>query len=127
MKPRMLLIASLTAVLSAGAFAQSGGGLPPVTDKTPIYGSQIMTQQERLEYRSQMRAAKTLEEREQIRARHHEQMVERAKERGITLPAEPPARGGGMGPGTGMGPGGGMAPGGGMGPRGGMGPGGPNR
>ena len=92
MKPRMLLIASFTAVLSAGAFAQSGGGLPPITDKTPIYGSQIMTQQERLEYRSQMGAAKTLEEREQVRTRHHEQMVERAKERGITLPAEPPAR-----------------------------------
>lgn len=80
-----------------------------------IYGSQLMTRQERAEYRSKMRAAKTAEEREQIRKEHHERMKERAKERGVTLPDEPPARGGGMGPGGGgMGPGGGgMGPGGG--------------
>ena len=83
----------------------------------PIYGSQLMTQQERNEYRARMRAAKTVQEREQIRKEHHEQMKVRAKERGVTLPDEPPARGrgGAMGPGSGMGPG----PGGGMGPGGG--------
>jgi hypothetical protein len=84
---------------------------------TPIYGSQLMTQQERSEYRSRMRAAKTQEEREQVRKEHHEQMKARAKEKGVSLPDEPPARGmgGGMGPGGGgMGPGGGgMGPGGG--------------
>lgn len=80
-----------------------------------IYGYQLMTQQERNEYRNRMRAAKTLEERERIRNEHHEQMKVRAKERGVILPDEPPARGGGMGPGGGgMGPGGGgMGPGGG--------------
>ncbi|MDE1982222.1 MAG: hypothetical protein KGJ83_00370 [Betaproteobacteria bacterium] len=88
-----------------------------------IYGSQIMTPQERSAYRSKMRAAKSVEEREQFRREHHEQMKERAKARGITLPDEPPARGGGFGPGAGMGPGGGMGPGPGMGPGGGMGPG----
>ncbi len=79
-----------------------------------IYGSQLMTQQERNEYRTRMRAAKTAEEREQIRKEHHEQMKTRAKEKGVTLPDEPPARGmgGGMGPG-----GGGMGPGMGGGPR----------
>ncbi len=79
-----------------------------------IYGSQLMTQQERNEYRTRMRAAKTAEEREQIRKEHHEQMKARAKEKGVTLPDEPPARGmgGGMGPG-----GGGMGPGMGGGPR----------
>ena len=41
------------------------------------------------------------------RKEHHEQMQERAKARGVTLPAEPPASGGGMGPGGGMGSGGG--------------------
>ena len=90
-------------------------------DQQQIYGSQLMTQQERNAYRARMRSANTLEEREKIRAEHHEQMKLRAKERGITLPDEPPARGGGMGPGGGMmGPGGGgMGPGGGMGgPRG---------
>lgn len=72
-----------------------------------VYGSQLMTQQERTEYRAKMRAAKTAEEREQIRKEHHEAMKERAKVHGVTLPDEPPARGGGMGPGDGMAPGGG--------------------
>lgn len=83
-------------------------------DKDQIYGSQLMTQQERNEYRARMRAAKTAEEREQIRKEHHERMKVRAKEKGVTLPDEPPARGmgGGMGPG-----GGGMGPGMGGGPR----------
>jgi hypothetical protein len=95
----------------------------------PIYGSHLMTEQERAEHRAQMRAAKTAEERERIRKEHHERMEIRAKERGVTIPDEPPPRGGGKGPGrmgppsSGMGPGGaGMGPGGGMG--GGMGPGG---
>jgi len=76
-------------------------------DKTQdqIYGSQLMTQEERNAYRNQMRNAKTAQEREQIRKEHHEQMKVRAKEKGVTLPDEPPARGmgGGMGPGGGMG------------------------
>jgi len=77
-----------------------------------IYGSQLMTQQERNQYRARMQAAKTEQDRERIRKEHHEQMQVRAKERGVTLPAEPPPRG--MGPGYGGGPGG-MGPGGGMG------------
>jgi hypothetical protein len=92
-----------------------------IQDKTQdrIYGSQLMTAKERNEFRSRMRSAKTAQEREQIRAEHHERMKVRAKERGVTIPDEPPARGGGMGPGSGMGPGGGMGPGSGMGPGGG--------
>lgn len=85
-----------------------------------IYGSQLMTPQERASYRKRMQSAKTAQEREQIRAEHHGQMQARAKERGVTLPDEPPARGGGMGPGMGgpgMGSGGGMGPGGGGGRR----------
>jgi Flp pilus assembly protein TadD len=81
-----------------------------------IYGSQLMTEQERADYRTKMRAAKTAKEREQIRKAHHELMQARAKERGVTLPDEPPARGGGMGPG---GMGGGVKSGGGMGSGGG--------
>lgn len=85
-----------------------------------IYGRQMMTREEINEYRAKMRAAKTAEEREKLRKEHHEKMKARAKERGVTLPDEPPPRrgpgmgpgGGGMGPGKGMGPGGG-----GMGPR----------
>lgn len=84
-----------------------------------IYGSQLMTPQERDTHRNKMRAAKTEQERERIRAEQHEQMKVRAKERGVTLPDAPPA---GRGPGMGPGPGGGMGPGG-----GGMGPGGGGR
>lgn len=73
----------------------------------PIYGSQLMTNQERMEHRTKMKAAKTTEEREQARLEHHEQMQFRAKERGMALPATPPAQGvgmrQGMGPGSGMG------------------------
>lgn len=89
---------------------------PPAKEKVQthkqeqIYGSQLMTKQERADYRAKMRAAKTAAEREQIRKAHHALMTARAKEQGVTLPDEPPARGGGMGPG---GMGGGMGPGGG--------------
>jgi predicted lipoprotein len=74
-----------------------------------IYGSELMTQQERAEYQNRMRAAKTEQEREAIRLEHHQKMQERAKAQGKTLPDTPPAnRGPGMGPGGGgmMGPGG---------------------
>jgi hypothetical protein len=80
-----------------------------------IYGSQLMTEQERNEYRARMRSAQTEQERERLRREHHEQMKVRAQQRGVTLPDEPPPRGGpgygagvaGKGPG-GMGPGAGM-------------------
>jgi len=67
-----------------------------------------MTQKERAEYRSRIRAAKTNKEREQIRKEHHERMKERAKERGIDIPDELPARNRMMGPGGSMSPGGPM-------------------
>jgi hypothetical protein len=67
-----------------------------------IYGSQLMTQQERDEYRAKMRAAKSQEERDRLRTEHHVAMQARAKERGVTLPDQPPGkRGGGGGPGPG--------------------------
>ena len=73
-------------------------------DQDRIYGSQLMTEQERTRYRAQVSAAKTGQEREQIRNEYHERMKVRAKERGVNLPDEPPARGNGMGSGGGMGP-----------------------
>lgn len=103
MMKRTLMFSAVVAALSlTGGFA--AGASQPET----IYGSQIMTRQERIEYRTRMRAAKTAEERQQIRTEHHERMKMRAQERGMTLPDQPPAMGGGMGPGGGgMGPGGG--------------------
>lgn len=84
-------------------------------DQERIYGSQLMTPAERDEYRARLRAATTAEERDRIRAEHHEQMKSRAKERGVSLPDEPrdwdgSGAGHGMGPGMhpdGMGSGGG--------------------
>jgi|AntAceMinimDraft_9_1070365.scaffolds.fasta_scaffold03946_4 hypothetical protein len=81
-----------------------------------VYGSQLMTPQERAEYHANMRAAKTEEKCKQIRNEHHERMKERAKKLNVVLPDKPPnhGMGRGMGSGAGMGPrGGGMGPGGG--------------
>lgn len=67
-----------------------------------VYGSQLMTEQERLEYRNRLQNAATEEERLQIRTEHHQQMQERASEQGVTLPDMPPqAKGKALGKGMG--------------------------
>lgn len=87
-----------------------------------IYGSQLMTYGERMNYRQRMRDAATPEEREAIRREHHSLMQERAKTRGVVLPEEMPPAGerGGVrrqeAPGRGLGTDG--APGRGLGPDG---------
>ena len=94
----------------SGGFAFAGDTArmqKQVQAEEQIYGSQLMTEQERIEHRSRVRAAKTVEEREQIRRDHHELMKARAKQRGVMLPDESPAKGEGM-----MKPGGGKGPGG---------------
>lgn len=74
-----------------------------VQEREHLYGSQIMTEQERNEYRARIGAAKTQEQREQIRMQHHERMRERAQEQGLSLPDAPPLKGGGMMQGEGVG------------------------
>ena len=68
----------------------------------------MMTEQEQNEYRARMQAAKTNEEREQIRMEHHEMMKKRAEKQGLSMPDSPPSGRGGMGGGMGPGMGGGM-------------------
>jgi len=51
-----------------------------------------MTEKERNEYRERMRSAKTQQEREKIRSEHHDRMLVRAKERGVTIPDQPPQK-----------------------------------
>lgn len=129
--PSLLVASGLAFGLpSIAVLAQTTPQAQQPTDAAdePIFGSQMMTDQERLEYRAQMRGATTNEERARIRDQHHEEMVARARERGIALPDEVPTGRGssGTGPGGMMGPGGGpggMGPGG-QGPGGMMGPGG---
>ncbi len=101
-----LLMAAL--VLPAGAAMAADQDQDRLQTRDQIYGSQLMTPQERSAYRDRLRSAKTMQERQRIRNEHHQRMQERARERGMTLPAEPPARPGGMGPGS---QGGGMGPG----------------
>jgi hypothetical protein len=63
------------------------GGPRAGGDYTP--GWSMMSPQEREEHRAQMRAAKTHEECAALRDKHHEQMMARAKERGVAMPAQP--------------------------------------
>lgn len=125
MMKRILMVSALTAALSLFAGHSLAGDR-----QEQIYGSQMMTPEERAEFTARMRAAETDEEREQIRKEHHEHMKERAERLGVKLPDKPPAGGRGMGPGGGAGSrdggtGRGMGPGGGTGSRdGGIGPGG---
>jgi hypothetical protein len=54
-------------------------------DRDRIFGEQLMTEQERNEFRNRIRLAKSDGERAQIRNEHRKQMLERAKQRGVTL------------------------------------------
>ena len=113
MKRESLYLSALLSAVSLTSSYALAANPEPAKEKTQVqtqeqvYGSQLMTPEEQTAYRAKMRATKTTEEREQLRKEHHEQMKQRAKERGVTLPDEPPARGSGMGQGGGgMGPGG---------------------
>lgn len=119
--PACIATLVLGATLSAIAAPQTDTP-PPVLPPSngPIYGSQLMTPEERTEQRSRMLNATSDQEREHLRAEHHEQMKQRGQAQGITLPDQPPpaprqaqrgARGGGkVGPGAGMGQGRGGPP-----------------
>jgi hypothetical protein len=98
---------SILIVGAAIAIALSANAALAQDRDRDIYGSQLMTQQERNEYRQRMQQAQTAQERERVRAEHHQRMLARAKERGVTLPDQPRAQ-----PGRPMAPGGGAGPGG---------------
>ena len=80
-----VLIRSLfvTACISLAASAMAN-------EIEPVYGSQLMTQEERLAHQAQMRNASSAEERERIRQQHHEKMRLRAKEKGVPFSDQPP-------------------------------------
>jgi hypothetical protein len=56
-------------------------------DATPGWAQ--MTRQERDEHRARLQAAKTYEECRRIVDEQHQRMAERAKERGLAVPAQP--------------------------------------
>jgi hypothetical protein len=78
-------------------------------DGQPIAGYNLMTEQERQQFRDRMRSMNSMEERQAFRQQHHEQMMERARARGVELEKLPPtAAGQPKGNGKGKGMGGGM-------------------
>lgn len=109
MKRPLIYSAAIAALFSSMASVGIAADQDRVQRNSPsqdrIYGSQLMNQQERDDYRSQMDAAKTGQERDQVRQAHYEQMKERAKQQGVSLPDQSPASGlaPGSRPGGGMG------------------------
>ncbi len=82
-----LLVSFLS--LAAGALAQPAS--PPVEKRELIYCADRMTHEEREAYRAKMRAARTLEERQAIRAAHRAEMQARAAgQPGVSC--DPPGR-----------------------------------
>ena len=64
-----------------------------------IYGYQLMSQKERIDYMNRIHRAKTFEERDRLRMEHHRIMQDRARKRHLTLPDMPRDGRGGPGPG----------------------------
>lgn len=63
--------------------------LVPPPGEAYLYGWQLMTGAERDLMHERLRRAQTEEERQQIQASHHQQIQERAKQQGYTLPEGP--------------------------------------
>lgn len=108
----MVVAAGIVGVATQAAAQDKDQDRVQQRDQERIFGSQLMTQQERLDYANRMRSMKTEQERQAFRLEHHTQMQERARQRGVTLPDDPPQGPGRAMGGSGMGPGGGMGSGG---------------
>jgi Ni/Co efflux regulator RcnB len=118
MSRKKILSGLAVAMFCSAGFAVAADVAPGQTQdraqNRQTVGRQIMTDEERNEQRAKMRSTTSQEERNKVRAEQHEKMKQRAKEKGVTLPDNPPAQGqgGGMGGGMGGGQGGGMGGGG---------------
>ena len=92
------IITGVLVLVTAGAHAQTVPEPDPVTAATSpqplLHGWRLVSDDERGHYRATMRGLETPEERDRLRRAIHEAMKIRARERGLTLPDEPPARGG---------------------------------
>jgi hypothetical protein len=99
MKPQMTSVHTLTllaAVAAISGFWSSGlQAQTPTQTQTQIYGSQLMTDAERVEFQTKMRSLKTDKERDALRLDQINKMNLRATEKGITLQHTPPAAGSG--------------------------------
>ena len=97
MKTHKTSISTLTlmVVLAVAPLIWSGAAQSQDQAQAQIYGSQLMTDAERIKYQSKIRSLKTDKERDAFRSEHHEKMKVLATEKGVTLPAVPPAVGAG--------------------------------
>ncbi len=108
----VVLFAAAAVIATHGlAFAQQGSN-------RPLWGQEMLTEQERNQFHLEMRNAKTEQERLQIREQHQQMIHARARERGLKIP---PATGQGQGMGQGTRQGQGMKKGQGLGQGQGMG------
>jgi len=90
-----LIIAGIAASLLMSAHVSIAA------ESNQVYGSQLMTKQERVEFHARLRNASSNAERERIRNEHHKKMQKRAEKKGLKIPDKPPTPGGGMGAGKG--------------------------
>lgn len=79
---RLPAVAILLLALHTGLAAAAES---PAVQREIIPGSELMTTQEREQYRVRQRGASTAEERERLRAEHVQAMEERAKVRGLKV------------------------------------------
>lgn len=84
---RLRISMLMLALAVPAAFAQ-----PPAEKRELIYCADRMSHEEREVYRAKMRAARTLEEREQLRAAHRAEMQARAAGQGNAVDCEPRGR-----------------------------------
>ncbi len=96
---KLAMISLLGAALATPTFAQPGpgmggmGGMGPgqgrgfAFNKGNTPGWTLMTAEERTAHRDKMLAAKTYDECRAMQDEHHKAMEERAKEKGVALPA----------------------------------------
>lgn len=91
---RAILLFSLAVFFSASASADETdkASTPAQPPRELIYCADLMTHEEREAYRASMRAARTPQERAELRQTHQEVMRARARERGLDVMACEPLR-----------------------------------
>lgn len=85
MKNRVLLVCAWAGLLLAGGWSQTVAAEAAPVKREIIPGSELMTTQEREQYRLRLRGAATPEERERLRAEHVKAMEARARLQGLRV------------------------------------------
>jgi len=104
-----LLTASLLTLAAIPALAQQDTAPQKEQGPETVYGWQLMSEQERAAYRTEMHTLETREERKAFREAHRKRLEARAAEQGVTLAEPRPGRSLGQGQGRGRGQGSGKS------------------